>query len=163
MSGGDAELSELRAGVSCALLLERGGYSLDRADSTRRCLKYRRGAGEVLIVNHDGQGWWDPMSQAKGDVFTLAQRLDPGLNFGQVRKLLRGMVGMSPSYPAAERLREWEEPAVVRRQGKPVLRHFRCRQQVCEHRKLLSKQPLSGPSALAAEVHASEERSLGNS
>ncbi len=112
MSGGDAELSELRAGVSCALLLERDGYSLDRADSTRRCLKYRRGAGEVLIVNHEGQGWWDPMSQAKGDVFTLAQRLEPGLNFGQVRKLLRGMVGMSPSYPAAERLREREEPIV---------------------------------------------------
>jgi len=112
MSGGDAELSELRAGVSCALLLERDGYSLDRADSTRRCLKYRRGAGEVLIVNHEGQGWWDPMSQAKGDVFTLAQHLEPGLNFGQVRKLLRGMVGMAPSYPAAERLRELEEPIV---------------------------------------------------
>ena len=112
MNGGDAELEVLRAGVDCALLLERGGYSLDRKDSTRRCLKYRRGAGEVLIVNHEGQGWWDPMSRAKGDVFTLAQRLDPGLNFGQVRKLLRGMVGMSPSYPAAERAREREEPAV---------------------------------------------------
>jgi len=112
MSGGDAELSELRAGVSCALLLERDGYSLDKADSTRRCLKYRRGAGEVLIVNHEGQGWWDPMSQAKGDVFTLAQHLEPGLNFGQVRKLLRGMVGMAPSYPAAKRLRELEEPIV---------------------------------------------------
>ena len=37
MNGGDAELSELRAGVSCALLLERNGYSLDRANSTRRC------------------------------------------------------------------------------------------------------------------------------
>jgi len=112
MSGGDAELSELRAGVSCALLLERDGYSLDKADSTRRCLKFRRGAGEVLIVNHEGQGWWDPMSQAKGDVFTLAQHLEPGLNFGQVRKLLRGMVGMAPSYSAAERLREREEPIV---------------------------------------------------
>ena len=71
MNGNDVELMELRAGVSCALLLERDGYSLDKAESTRKCLKYRRGAGEVMIVNHDGQGWWDPMSQAKGDVFSL--------------------------------------------------------------------------------------------
>ena len=112
MSGNDAELMELRAGVSCALLLERDGYSLDKAESTRKCLKYRRGAGEVMIVNHDGQGWWDPMSQAKGDVFGLAQHLDPGLNFGQVRKLLRGMVGMSPAFPEAERRREKAEPCV---------------------------------------------------
>ncbi len=126
MSGGDAELSELRAGVSCALLLERGGYSLDKADSTRRCLKYRRGAGEVLIVNHEGQGWWDPMSQAKGDVFTLAQRLDPGLNFGQVRKLLRGMVGMSPSYPVANRARTREEPSV------PPAERWAGRRRLCQ-------------------------------
>lgn len=112
MKAHDEELAKLKAGVDCALLLERDGYSLDRKDSTRRCLKYRRGAGEVLIVNHGGQGWWDPMSQAKGDVLTLAQRLDPGLNLGQVRKLLRGLVGMTPTYPAAEREREREEPAV---------------------------------------------------
>ena len=92
MSGNDTELMELRVAVSCALLLERDGWGLDKAESTRKCLKYRRSAGEVMIVNHDGQGWWDAMSQAKGDVFSLAQHLDPGLNFGQVRKLLRGMV-----------------------------------------------------------------------
>ena len=112
MSGNDTELTELRAGINCALLLERDGWSLDKGESTRKCLKYRRGAGEVMIVNHDGQGWWDPMSQAKGDVFGLAQHLDPGLNFGQVRKLLRGMVGMSPAFPEAERRRERAEPSV---------------------------------------------------
>ena len=111
MSGHDAELAQLKAAVSCALLLERGGYSLDRKDSTKHCLKYRRGAGEVVIVNHGGQGWWDPMSDAKGDVFTLAQRLDPGLNFGQVRKHLRALVGIAPSYPEAERMREPREPS----------------------------------------------------
>ena len=110
MSGHDAELVQLKAAVSCALLLERGGYSLDRRDSTKHCLKYRRGAGEVLIVNHGGQGWWDPMSDAKGDVFILAQRLNPGLNFGHVRKHLRGLVGMAPSYPEAERMREPRKP-----------------------------------------------------
>lgn len=131
MSGNDTELTELRAGISCALLLERDGYSLDKAESTRKCLKYRRGAGEVMIVNHDGQGWWDPMSQAKGDVFSLAQHLDPGLNFGQVRKLLRGLVGMSPAFPEAERRREPDGAleqsrglamAVVKRPTLPLVR-----------------------------------------
>lgn len=108
MRGHDAELESLRAGVSCAVLLERlpPPWRLDQAESTRRCLKYRRGAGEVLIVNHDGRGWWDPMSRAKGDVFSLAQHLDPGLSFGQVRRLLRPFIGLSPSYPALVRRRE---------------------------------------------------------
>lgn len=126
MSGNDAELTELRAGVSCALLLERDGYSLDKAESTRKCLKYRRGAGEVMIVNHDGQGWWDPMSQAKGDVFSLAQHLDPGLNFGQVRKMLRGLVGMAPAYPEAERRSEERKPAV------PVMQRWEKRRRLSQ-------------------------------
>ena len=105
MSGHDTELDQLRAGVSCAALLERlqPGWLLDKEGSTPKCLKYRRGAGEVLIINHGGRGWWDPMSDAKGDVFSLTQHLDPALNFGQVRKLLRGMVGMRPSHPEMER------------------------------------------------------------
>jgi len=45
-------------------------------------------------------------------VFSLTQYLDPSLNFGQVRKLLRGMVGQAPSYPAVERQRETWSPAV---------------------------------------------------
>ena len=114
MSGHDAELESLRAGVSCAVVLERlpPPWQLDQRESTRRCLKYRRGTGEVLIVNHDGRGWWDPMSRAKGDVFTLAQHLDPGLNFGQVRRLLRPFVGLSPAYPALPRRRERQAPPV---------------------------------------------------
>ena len=114
MRGHDAELEQLRAGVSCAVLLERlpPPWQLDQRESTRRCLKYRRGAGEVLIVNHDGRGWWDPMSRAKGDVFTLAQFLDPGLSFGQVRRLLRPFIGLSPTYPALVRRRQRRAPPV---------------------------------------------------
>jgi len=26
-----------------------------------------------VIVNHDGRGWWDPASEAKGDIFSLVQ------------------------------------------------------------------------------------------
>ena len=73
MAGQDAELELFRLGVSCAALLERlpPPWRLDRTGSTRRVLKYRRGRGEVLIVNHDGRGWWDPHSAAKGEVLRL--------------------------------------------------------------------------------------------
>jgi hypothetical protein len=103
MSGHDAELDQFRQGVSCAVLLERAmpPWQLDRKGSTRRALKYRRHGGEVVIVNHDGRGWWDPHGSAKGDVFDLVQFLDPSLNFGQVRKILRPFIGISPTYPQA--------------------------------------------------------------
>ena len=100
----DAELELFRQNVNCAAVLERmvGGWKLDVRESTRRALKYRRGEGEIIIVNHDGRGWWDATGSAKGDVFNLVQHLDPSLNFGAVRKVLRGFfVGMAPTYPAA--------------------------------------------------------------
>ena len=105
MTGQDAELDLFRNGVNCAALLERltPGWRLDRKGSTRRALKYRRDEGEVLIVNHDGRGWWDPLSQAKGDIFDLVQFLDLGLNFGQVRQILRPFVGITPIFPEALR------------------------------------------------------------
>jgi hypothetical protein len=112
MSGHDAELDQFRQRVSCAVLLERATppWRLDRKGSTRRALKYRRQEGEVVIVNHDGRGWWDPQGSAKGDVFDLVQFLDPGLNFGQVRKALRPFVGLSPTYPEALPRRAVSQP-----------------------------------------------------
>ena len=104
------ELEQLRAGVSCAVLLERAGWKLDERESSRANMKYRRGEGGIVIVNHDGRGWWDPGSTAKGDVFKLAQHLDPGLNFGQVRRKLRDLTGLAPSYPAAERTPKEKAP-----------------------------------------------------
>ncbi len=84
------EVEELRAGVNCATVLEKATppWLLDRKESSKRCLKYRRGAGEIVIVTHGGAGWWDPNSDAKGDVFRLVQHLEPSLNFGEVRKVL---------------------------------------------------------------------------
>ena len=100
----DAELATLRSAVSCAAVLESmAGWRLDARQSTRRARKYRRGEGEVLIVNHDGRGWWDPLSEAKGDVFSLVQHLDPGLNFGHVRQVLRRLIGVAPAYPTLVR------------------------------------------------------------
>ena len=99
----DAELDLFRQGVNCAALLERmaSGWRLDARESSRHALKYRRGSGEIIIVNHDGRGWWDATSSAKGDVFNLVQHLDPSLNFGQVRLVLRSFVGTVPNYPVA--------------------------------------------------------------
>ena len=136
MRSDDAELEQLRAGVSCAAVLEQlpPPWRLDKAESTRRCLKYRRGAGEVLIVNHDGRGWWDPMSSAKGDVFSLVRHLDPVLTFGQACDVLRAFVGLAPTYPPAERRRggraaavpfgaRWARSGTVR-QGSPAWRYL---------------------------------------
>ena len=121
MNGHDTELDRLRAGVSCAALLEgmKTGWLLDKEGTTAKSLKYRRGSGEVLIINHGGRGWWNPMNETeKGDVFKLTQHLDPRLNFGQVRKLLRSMVGVPPSVLIDERPRDKPLLPVVERWAK---------------------------------------------
>jgi hypothetical protein len=114
MSERDTEIERLKAEVSCAALLERlpPVWRLDRAESTRRSLKYRRREGEIVIVNHDGRGWWDPLSEAKGDIFSLVRHLDPALNFGEARRVLRKFVGIAPSFPAAVRARRSRAPPI---------------------------------------------------
>jgi hypothetical protein len=116
MTHSRTEVDELRAGVSCATVLERASpaWRLDRAESSRHCLKYRRGAGEIVIVNHNGAGWWDPNSDAKGDVFNLVQHLEPRLNFGDVRKALRPLAGVAPAFVPKERTRiRWATPRPI--------------------------------------------------
>jgi hypothetical protein len=100
MNGQDEELARLRASVNCATILERlgTGWALDKPESTRGALKFRRGPGEIVIVNHTGRGWFDPMSKAKGDIFSLVQHLEPDLNFGQVRQRLRRVAGIAFTY-----------------------------------------------------------------
>jgi len=123
----DAELELFRQTVNCAAVLEQmmGGWKLDVRQSTKRALKYRRGPAEIIIVNHEGHGWWDATGSAKGDVFNLVQHLDPSLNFGQVRQVLRRFVGVTPSYPEAVRAgtgREAARPVAERWARRPRLR-----------------------------------------
>jgi hypothetical protein len=102
MSRQNDDIEQLKASVSCALVLERlqPDWRLDAAQSTRRNLKFRRGPGKILIVNHDGRGWWDPLSAAKGDVFSLAQYLDPSLDFPASYRVLSELVGLTPTLPS---------------------------------------------------------------
>jgi hypothetical protein len=93
----DPEIEDLRDKVHCAVVLEHTPptWKLDRRESTKLSLKYRRGKGEILIVSHNGKGWWDPTSDAKGDVFGLVQMLEPGITFRSRPKAparIRGIV-----------------------------------------------------------------------
>lgn len=93
----DAELTELRERVDCRAVLELAGWQLDRRESSRRSAKYRRSEGEIIVVTHDGKGWFDPLAEAaRGDVIALAQRLWGG-TLGHARKALRPLAGIAPS------------------------------------------------------------------
>ncbi|KDE19244.1 hypothetical protein AZ09_13145 [Acetobacter aceti 1023] len=115
------ELAVLRDRVRCEVVLEREGYRLDRAATAQRSaknLKFRRGEGEIIIVNHGGKGWWDPTNpdrSARGDVFKLVQHLKPGLNLGHVRRELRNLIGLEPSYEVRERTKPAQAGQVTKR------------------------------------------------
>lgn len=117
------ELAVMRASVNCAAVLERNAWRLDRRESSRNCLKYRRGSGEILLVTHEGRGWWHPGSTARGDVFDLVRFLQPGLNFQQARQVLRPFIGVSPEFSSLS-LRDGQ------RDARPVEERWRARQPV---------------------------------
>lgn len=54
----DAKIEALKREVGCATLPERlpSSWALDKRGSTLHALRYCRGAGEVLILNHGGRG-----------------------------------------------------------------------------------------------------------
>jgi hypothetical protein len=168
MDTNDEEVERLRAAVSCATVLERlvPGWRLDKAESTRRALKYRGGPGEIVIVNHDGHGWWDPQklpaeAGGRGDVFSLVQRLDPTLNFGQVRKVLRGLVGIEPTYPACTKRRGGDHnavPPVQRWEGRRRLRRGSPTWRYLTEERCLPSSVL----ALAADSDAVREGPYGS-
>lgn len=97
------KLEELRYRVPCAAVLEQAGFAIDVKESTRKALKYRRGA-EIVIVIHGGRGWFDPLSDAKGDVFGLAEHLD-GVTFVEALDRVANLIGVIAADPV------WSRPA----------------------------------------------------
>jgi hypothetical protein len=89
------ELEELRKRVLCDAVLEASGFAIDVKESTRRAVKHRR-AAEIIIVTHEGRGWFDPLSEAKGDVFSLVCHLD-GVDFPEGAGRVAELVGFSSS------------------------------------------------------------------
>ncbi|KND61506.1 hypothetical protein BVER_04450c [Candidatus Burkholderia verschuerenii] len=104
----DRELDELRHGVDCRAVLERAGWKLDAAESTKHAAKYRSGA-EIVIVTHEGKGWFDPLNDGRGDVIAIAQHLWGG-TIDHARKALRPMAGIATSITPAFRERSAQAP-----------------------------------------------------
>lgn len=91
------EVEHLKEQVSCAAVLEKAGFAIDAKESTRRAVKHRR-SDAIVIVIHAGRGWFDPLSDAKGDVLSLIQRLD-GVTFGEALVRAAGLIGFVPAEP----------------------------------------------------------------
>ncbi|MBB4420836.1 hypothetical protein GGE20_005827 [Rhizobium leguminosarum] len=94
------EIEALREQVSCVAVLEHAGFAIDAKESTRRAVKFRRG-GEIVIVTHEGRGWFDPLSDAKGDVFRLVEHLHR-VGFLQGAARVAALVGFQIKEP------EWQ-------------------------------------------------------
>lgn len=109
MTGKDAdEIRDLKERVDCRSVLERAGFTFYADESSRHVWKYSRKHGvyghQIIIVTHHGKGWFSPLDvETKGDIFTLVQFLNPGMNFGQVRVELRPLAGIVPQLPAGNR------------------------------------------------------------
>ncbi|WP_336314421.1 MULTISPECIES: DUF3991 and toprim domain-containing protein [unclassified Shinella] len=95
------KIRELKEKVNCGALLERAGFAVDVKESTRRAVKFRRG-GEIVIVTHEGKGWFDPLSDDKGDIFALVQRLDH-VGFVEGVESVASLVGFQTSDPVWEK------------------------------------------------------------
>lgn len=88
------EIEEIRARVGCNTVLARAGFSVDVKESTRRAVKHRRD-GDIIIVIHDGHGWFDPLSDCKGDVFSLIQHLER-VTFRSALNTAAALIGAVP-------------------------------------------------------------------
>ena len=97
------DIEELRSRVPCAAVLQKAGFAIDLKESTRKAAKYRRG-DDIVIVIHDGKGWFDARSEAKGDVFSLVMHLD-SIDFAEATQRVSDLVGFVPSEPV------WIRPA----------------------------------------------------
>ena len=91
----DKDLADLRSLVDCRTVLEQAGWTPDKAESSVNAAKYRKGSTQIVIVTHQGKGWFDPLADARGDVIALAQHVWGG-SLGHARKALRPLAGILP-------------------------------------------------------------------
>jgi len=99
----DKELESLRNLVDCRSVLECAGWELDQAESSPNAAKYRGTAARIVIVTHQGRGWFDPLADARGDVIALAQYVWGG-SLGHARKSLRPLAGLAPGMQTRQHL-----------------------------------------------------------
>jgi hypothetical protein len=102
------DIEELKERVPCAAVLEKAGFAIDLKESTRKAVKHRRG-DDIVIVIHDGKGWFDPLSDAKGDVFSLVEHLK-GIPFVEVLNHVASLIGLVPSEPIWKRHSRERQP-----------------------------------------------------
>lgn len=105
----DREIDELRERVDCRTVLERAGWELDKPESTQHAVKFRNGPAKIVIVTHEGRGWFDPINDRRGDVIALAQHVWGG-NIGHARVALRPLAGIRPELAPSARGRERVKP-----------------------------------------------------
>ncbi|MGR9202181.1 DUF3991 and toprim domain-containing protein [Rhizobium leguminosarum] len=125
------EIERIRDKVSCGVVLEQAGFKVDLKESTRRAVKYRRGV-EIVIVIHGGRGWFDPLSDRKGDVFALHAWLQPDGFTATLQSVgaLAGVPASTAPWPLPPRqkitidtVERWEARPPLR-QGSPAYRYL---------------------------------------
>lgn len=114
------KIEAVRHKVSCAAVLVNAGFQLDQKESSRRALKFRRDS-EIIIVTHGGSGWFDPLSDRKGDVFALAGLLDQ-LSFPRSVERIGALAGVHVLVGEHCRIAQRPlEPALDRWRARPAL------------------------------------------
>ncbi|MFA1625877.1 DUF3991 domain-containing protein [Rhizobium mongolense] len=114
------DIERLRERVSCAVALEQAGFEIDLKESTRRAVKFRRG-GDIIIVTHEGRGWFDPLSDRKGDVFALIGFLQPG-DFRAALTAVGALAGVQPLHRRPRTSRGTAADITERWSARPLLR-----------------------------------------
>lgn len=158
------EIDRLKADVTCVSLLEADGWKVDLRESTPKAMKYRRGDGEIIIVVHTGRGWFDPTSDAKGDVLDLARHLGAP-NFPAALKAVANLIGFEPTAPAWQRKsrthgiweigRRWAERPQVHR-GSTAWSYLTRQRAIPEfvvHGAIASGKLKEGPKGTAWAAH----------
>ncbi|TXR49495.1 DUF3991 and TOPRIM domain-containing protein [Phyllobacterium endophyticum] len=117
------DIEHLRQKVPCAAILEEAAFVIDPKESTRGATKYRRGDG-IIIVIHQGRGWFDPLSDKKGDVFALASYLHQ-CDFCQALQRVGKLVSFQPAHMT------WSSQSSVPRRFAPLGERWERRRRLC--------------------------------